>query len=492
MYKIVFVFIFCSIVLFAKESLSINSVEFSDKKSKQTSNYLEKVFSGEIGVSYSTNDTSNRVAYFGTLRYEDLFYNFIKAKLEYRYTNLNIKKELSLRVDTPGLPNTKTVEKSFTTSGFREAYLDFDLGRYVSFSIGRQVIVWGQFEILSPIDMLLPYEYSTGISSISKVQNRLPQNSAILNIFPSSNFKIAGYYFPKIERDEMVQEIFDAGEVYYDINQKKIEQPDKDEEYRIAMRATYFADNFTFGITYYDGWENFFTEYEYLEPSSRNRLHDDLTIVDYPMVSKVIATGIELSVPINKWTWKLEATQTKSTKGFDPVRLNDYDIAVGEEKDFLDWVMKKNDGKNFVPMWKTWLSAGFDYSSKKWQTNFLLLFVDENIIGKENENRMRQSWEIQASYYNESEVQNSWYYLPFVHTARYFDKDKHTALGFGYGIYGDGFKVFTYFKDVIKDDFTYGISLEMLDLPSDMQLSDEYYESSTTQGLFRLFGLYKF
>lgn len=329
MYKIVFAFIFCSIVLFAKESLSISSVEFSDKKSKQTSNYLEKVFSGEIGVSYSTNDTSNRVAYFGTLRYEDLFYNFIKAKLEYRYTNLNIKKELSLRVDTPGLPNTKTVEKSFTTSGFREAYLDFDLGRYVSFSIGRQVIVWGQFEILSPIDMLLPYEYSTGISSISKVQNRLPQNSAILNIFPSSNFKITGYYFPKIERDEMVQEIFDAGEVYYDINQKKIEQPDKDEEYRIAMRATYFADNFTFGITYYDGWENFFTEYEYLEPSSRNRLHDDLTIVDYPMVSKVIATGIELSVPINKWTWKLEATQTKSTKGFDRSQHSEHELEIG-------------------------------------------------------------------------------------------------------------------------------------------------------------------
>ncbi len=481
-----------------QESLTIESVDFTQNKGRQTSTYLEKVISGEIGAIYSTNSNTKKISVAMVLRYEDLFYEFIRLKLEYRYTFLNFEKKLVRRDNAPAnLPSSKTVKETHSSSDLREAYVGLDLGKYADITIGRQVIVWGQFELLSPMDMLLPTDYSARTIGLLKAQNRLPQDSVVLNLYPTSKIKLSTYYFPQIQRDPLVQDFFDQGFVYNsDDDRLEIDQPDKDDEPQKAIKATYYGDSFTFGVLYYDGWEDGYTELEYLELEDRERPDQDLYLAERYMVRKVKATGFELAIPKNRWTWKIEATQQKDTIDFDPMDWNNYDTATGERRDFLSWIVNENGGRHFVPVWSNWMAIGFDYNSEKWQTNFIVVNVGEDIIGKENKRRMKQNFDLTIGddgySYNDAYAEPVKYQLPAIHTARYFDKDKDTALGVGLGVVGDGYKFFTYFKSTIGDSFSYGVSLEALNVETDRKLADDEYDVSVFQQLTRVFGVYKF
>ncbi len=481
-----------------QESLTIDEkVDFGRNKERQTSTYLEKVISGEIGAIYSTNSNTKKTSVAMVLRYEDLFYEFIRLKLEYRYTHLNFEKKLVRRDNAPAnLPSSKTVKETHSSSDLREAYINLDMGKYADISIGRQVIVWGQFELLSPMDMLLPTDYSARTVGLLKAQNRLPQDSVVLNLYPTSKIKLSTYYFPQITRDPLLQELFDRDVIYTNDGRQEIDQPDKDDEPQKAIKATYFGDSFTFGVLYYDGWEDGYTELEYLVLKDRERPDQDLDYDERYIVRKVKATGFELAIPKNRWTWKIEATQQKDTIEFDPMDLNNYDIATGERRDFLHWIVNENGGRNFVPVWRNWMAIGFDYNSKKWQTNFIVLNVGEDIIGSENKRRMKQNFaltnEDEDISYNDVYREPVKYQLPAIHTARYFDKDKNTALGAGLGIVGEGYKFFTYFTSTIGDSFSYGVSLEALDVETDRKLADDEYDVEVFQQLTRVFGVYKF
>ncbi len=476
-----------------QESLTIDEkVDFGRNKERQTSTYLEKVLSGEIGFSWSQNTNTKRVSYFAIVRYEDLFFDFIKAKLEYRHTTTKLQRELTRRTyaDDPTLPQTKTVEKTYRSNALREAYVDINFGRYGSLSVGRQVLVWGQFEGFSPIDMVMPHDYSTGTAGMTKVQNRLPQDAVVLNLFPIENLKISGYYFPHITRDPMIEKFFENAEVHYGEethNTRVLEQPDEDEDYQTALRIMYYGDKWTVGYTRYDGWEGYYSENEHIHPDPFRP--GEYNHIPHPKVERFQSEGWEFAIPSNKWTWKFETMVAKRSLDLDHNRFSDTNTP--EEQDFLDWVLNENASRFYVPVWYRLSVVGFDYSSERWDTNFLMFNINEDIAGDEYEKRYKQSYDINGQNYKDS-LFPVWLYIPFIHTARYFDDEKSSAIGAGFGIYGDSFKAFTYFKDTIDDSFSYGISYEYTQIASDAELEDNNYELTSTGGAGRVFGLYKF
>ena len=478
-----------------QESLAIgDDVDFTQNKSRQTSTYLEKVLSGEIGFSWSQNTNTKRISYFAIVRYEDLFFDFIKAKLEYRHTTTKLQRELTRRTfaDDPTLPQTKTVEKTYTSNALREAYVDINFGRYGSLSVGRQVLVWGQFEGFSPIDMVMPHDYSTGTASMTKVQNRLPQDAVVLNLFPIENLKISGYYFPHITRDPMIEEFYKDGVLYYDdelFSARTLDQPDEDEDYQTALRIMYYGNKWTVGYTRYDGWEMGYSENEHLEPHPTEA--DRMFLMPHPKIERFQSEGWEFAIPSNKWTWKFETMVAKRSLELDDVSFYNISFATGERADFLNWVINENDSKYYVPVWYRTTVIGFDYSSKRWNTNFSMFNINSSFAGSEAHKRYKQSYDINGQDYKDS-LFPEWLYVPLVHTTRYFDDEKSSAIGAGFGIYGESFKAYTYFKDTKDDIFSYGISYEVTQISSDMELEDNNYELASTGGAVRVFGLYKF
>ena len=69
-------------------------------------------------------------------------------------------------------------------------------------SYGRQLIVWGQLEIFSPVDFLLPIDFNPSGLSLSKADNRMPQTTVCI-VLPFDNLELTGYYFPNFEESDL-------------------------------------------------------------------------------------------------------------------------------------------------------------------------------------------------------------------------------------------------------------------------------------------------
>ncbi len=473
------------------ESLSIDDVDYKSSTKQKDSNYLEKAFSGNIGFSYFDGEGNTRNSYFGTIRHEDTFFDFIKTKLEYRASKTIVKQTFEMsEFGGIGLPKTIEIERKYNTSGFREAYVELNLGRYASVSAGKQVVVWGQFDVLSPIDAVLPFEESSGILSMSKAQNRLPINMGILKLYATDKLHIEAYYFPGITRDPMVQKIVDDGIEYYDnnqtnftIKQKDIEVP-KDEAHH-AFRLIYYGDSFTFGVTKFSGYEKYF--------SFNNQATNGTTgniITPHPEVEKVDMTGVELSVPVNRWTWKIDYEQHGANQELEDYgSWYPYATMNTQQRDLNDWVIGQNDGKLYIPIDTQLGAVGFEYKSDNWFTSFALLNISREFKDSEQEQRYEQSKTISEQVWGDYDEVTT---VPMFSTTRYLDEDKEAAIGAAIGVFGGATGYTIYYKNVLAESLTYGISYDHLEYTTDMLAENGQYELKESTGGIRYFANYKF
>jgi hypothetical protein len=63
--------------------------------------------------------------------------------------------------------------------------------------------------------MILPFKRIVSGNSLGKVASRLPQNVAILNIYPFEKLELQAYYFPRITRDPIIDDYIDEGLTNY-------------------------------------------------------------------------------------------------------------------------------------------------------------------------------------------------------------------------------------------------------------------------------------
>ena len=96
----------------------------------------------------------------------------------------------------------------------REAYGSFELYPDVVLSIGRQRPTWGQFEVFSAVNSLLPIEVQSKEFGVSNTNLRRPQDLAQLNLFLFERLELAGYVFYGTTLDPLLEKALLGGEFY--------------------------------------------------------------------------------------------------------------------------------------------------------------------------------------------------------------------------------------------------------------------------------------
>ncbi len=171
------------------------------------------------------------------------------------------------------LPDHVRFSRSEAQVRYREANVKLNFYDYVQLSLGYHTVVWGQIEIFSPVDYVLPLRFASGNLSFSKANNRIAQPAMVLSIFPLPNIELQGYYFPDLILDPTL-EFFYTGieprecnlaeleaegrsERECDEIEERFEHPSKAELPQYAGRVLFYFSWATLGFLYHEGWQQF-------------------------------------------------------------------------------------------------------------------------------------------------------------------------------------------------------------------------------------------
>ena len=351
--------LFCS---FAEEdALLVDDIEIQETSDDldSSSKYFQKIFSGSISMNQFRGNNSDNRNYNITFRYQDKFFNFTKVKFETRMQRIEFATALESRSNTKYL-----ILEPINNFSLRDAYIDFNIADFASIVLGKKVVSWGQLDIFSPVDAVLPTKAIGSIGAASRVANRLSQQLAFLSIHPFESMELQAYYFPQITRDIITDKIMNNFYI-------PIKQPDNSNEYQFAFRALYYGDSATIGLTYYDGWEKYFTNYIEIEANEKRTRR-------YPKVQNIKVLGAEISIPVSKVTFGLEVAISEYNKDLvaNNIYVDDtFDTAVIDKKmKLFDWSIADNNSKLYIPIKQSLVTLGADYYSDNWIINVAGLY----------------------------------------------------------------------------------------------------------------------
>ena len=395
----------------------------------------------------------------------------------------------------------------------RKVFFKLHLGSKNQISLGRQVYSWGQINLFSLIDFALPIKSNTGGFSLSKDKNRMAQDSVLYQLKPIPQVAFQAYYIPKLNSSEFTQYYVNLNPIYDSIpvldtknayegdfvtilkngsNIKSTNIPAK--AFRLLLKPK-FA---TIGLTYFDGLTIFPTDIGRVEPIDivSNEFtgsfynHDrDLAVLP----SKLL--GFEFSKPFSKTNLKFEYTIKESYRKI--FNINDMDPIVYQSSDqdiyhmsvndqaIYQWVMDKNEGKNYIPNYLNSVSLGLDgaYDWGVLNTYVSLLYSSER-----------------KEYADIIEMENHFYKPTFRQTmifsgfnlAKYLRSDKTQLLGFSGGVLSGSVGSSIYYEALIKNSWRLSLALEMMSYYSDVlnlnkKMIDESLEPTFSVGVFRSF-----
>ena len=368
----------------------------------------------------------------------------------------------------------------------REANVKFKFGDSVQLLVGWHTVVWGQLDVLSPVDFILPLRIgSTGLG-ITKADNRNPQLMSVLYIFPQPWIEMQAYIFPNLGIDDaflnnIQTRVSNANNDYRTV--KDLELPSGKDAYRYAGRTLFYLDNLTIGFTYYQGFLQFDPN-ENLELASSTK--NGKTIYELSGESELQllqAYAFEIAVPQGKWVWKLDASYLKSNEDLklDVQTYNNQilgyiakDELFDKRTAYVNWILEKNNGKLEVKDGSLIATAGVDANLDKWLFNLgLLMFINPRTAKeKEGFKLYRKAEEQQGNPFGDGEF----FAAPIINISRYLDKGKRDVLGFSAGFLNTGFGLVLYGSQEYFDSLRVALSFEYLFLFSNGLVNVEGYE----------------
>ena len=167
-----------------------------------------------------------------------------------------------------------TVTLRNQTFEFRQTYVDISPLENVTITAGKQTIVWGQLDVFSPIDFLLPLDFNPMGFSLVKTDNRMPQTTIGLSYYPMPNVELSGFYFPLFEESPLFKNIAQGNDMV------KKTMPSRSKQSSYGIRATWYANKFTTAMTYL-GFNNVFPVFKEKYLSSNPSEDDDDTQSEY-------------------------------------------------------------------------------------------------------------------------------------------------------------------------------------------------------------------
>ena len=381
----IFLFFFFVNVSFAQDFV----IEDEDSpKSWSITDYIKKKFTLEASGSYGAGALTTTLAT-GGLGFEDQwgpFYTKVLAQYYYSKFSLEVEKR-----------ETKVKEEfSYEKDGaeIHEAYGRLKLGEKGQLSIGRQKILWGQLEVISPVDFVLPLNFRTFTNEISRTHFRLPSDAAVATFFPVSRWEVSLYYMPKIKIDPTTKEAVLRG--HHEIKlvphnsvedtegeEKKSSLPSGFSGAQKAVRTVYYGDWATIGLTYYHGpwWINPAQRYTYRE-------NEGVFVPDPGLVS-VQMYGVEFSKSWARWSFKAESAYFSGGVSDD---IDVYQLAErrrdgkkeSEVEALLNWIQEENKNKAYVSLDRLLSGVGVSYNSSSWNFHFSVLYL-ANLISSSDQ-----------------------------------------------------------------------------------------------------------
>ena len=403
-----------------------------------------------------------------------------------------------------------------STAIYREANVKLSPHDSVQLSLGYHTIVWGQVNVFSPVDILLPLRFASGSVGLSKANSRLPQKSAILTIFPIPQIEIQGYYFPDITLDSSLVKYFEGNVVELEQTtaaeqttlQNNVnfgfEYPEKDDAPQYATRILFYLDWATIGLVYFDGWDQIilddnatikqvtYTDDMNTPDDARDDINLDVyRISEEPRMSRTHNYGIETNFDLDGWTLAIDIVQRELPETIDLELLIHNDIITGEtnlddpgitigpssinannaRETLINFALTEKNGSLAYKQEQTLWAVELSSDSEDWFLAYGIFGVETR--DTENKDladldRARDEIESLDSANDELSV------APFVNVSRYLSDNKTDAVGFAFGYLGFGFGLTCYWVQEYYESLQVGVSLEYFGLMSSQEASDAF------------------
>ena len=383
-------------------------------------------------------------------------------------TNTDLELDLELRQSSQNDPNddrprTRTQEEDESDLDVRDAFIQYDLPGDLVFTLGRRRVAWGQFELVSPVNLALPLTPQTAEPVASKINTLVPQDQVALSWFPGERTEVQAYYFFNTNVDWLIEEVVsgDATERTYTGTNLDEPQPadrrDLEDHSAYAARVLFYRDWGTIGLTYHKGRDalalnsdNATLQCNSDDAFDRSVCPNDQAInvrrhTDLPEAENY---GLEISIPSGQWVWKFELLRQETTTDLEGFSIPG--DAAGGARDFLNRVITENGGRLFVPVDRTYIAIGADSDRDKWRFNLSLLALQEDFDNPsliDDEER-------------EFGSDRGTVVFPAINIARYIAGDKQREVGFVGGFLGAYAGVSLYYASHRGDNFRWVAGVE--------------------------------
>ncbi len=394
------------------------------------------------------------------------------------------------------LPETRELEVTASGAEVREAYLQYDPADYLSLSVGYQRPIWGQFDIVSPVNLLLPLEFQSDDPSFEKSSYRMPQPALSATVFPFERLEVSAYWFPSTNIDPLHEEILSeaddntvyvAGSLGQTATQPRPREDASDYD-AYAARAVWYGDSLILGLTYYEGRNTLFTFDELplvpkpaVQTSGTGndiQTYDAYSVIERSVLPSSRAVGFELSVPAGRYTYTAEAFHMMTEADIGALRRESIpqdatDPRSQATRDLYEWIVNENGGRGYVDVDLYMVGAGFDALYDHWRFGASGFFVGTSLSGEASEaDRL-----VQAAYSDDDNVGFSAEFLPNAYLFYDFDEERTETIGFVGGFAGPLLGLTAFYSGTWLDNLRYTASLEYAVALSD-QLLDELNSES--------------
>ncbi len=500
------------------------SYESKDAEENKFGDFIKKSFSGSINhAQLVAGDDNDRAYTSANLRFDNK-YEGVRLVLDGIYEKVDISFEQTLvDQDNATVPVNRTLEYKREKVRPNDAYLAWDVNNYFTVSGGLKRITWGQFEPFSPVNFAFPLNVSATGVTFSKLQSAIPQEFVGLEVFPTSWIALETYFMPSVRVDDLMEDFLnepgdditvtgdDAGATVSSLTTTRSDyfhNKSWDDESQFGARIMFYPDWGSFGFSYFDGYQSSFGEQRFsqigtaLDSGTGNAYtfsqngsgsFDGVLAGDNFFFNKSAMglaeqkmMGFELSVPVDKVTWKFEFARFESEYSLEDYNASDMTFFLngrtpsgfgGDSQaasDFYTFIRDENGGKFYFPYNYNVAALGFDADLDRWLINFTLYMLNEEFDDKFQKAIDNQN----AAYPNLADDNNDFEVFPMLNIARYLDYSKTGMVGVAGGIIGNGMGFALYYNQEFWESFTLGLALVSIEYFSDDVIEDSFNDDT--------------
>lgn len=416
--------------------------------------YWDEHIAVSFGAMTSYSKSIQRTSYFLSARHtEDFLNNTIKTylSLRYRYIKRTYKST-----------NAKYVYPS--PFNLRESYVSYSPISWASISFGNQIVVWGQNQVFSPVDLMtLPGDYSSSGAGFYKAESRLPQLTAKLSWYPTNRTEINAYYFPRFTLSPIFADAYNNAEKD---GYGTIPLPSGSDAASKAIQATWDTNLAIFELNYYDGWSQLPDYLSYENPDSNFAESQwDRTIRKIGWANKKKVYGLGISKPLGNTIIRFELFRDTWTEGVAVIKRSDSNFSVDTEK-LNQYNQLIDDGKNLnhaVPV--NWFSLGIDGDYDRFIINLYVIMIEID--------RRKDVFELQKQLLSRKDTLYERNIFPNAHMGWYLTEDKKDILGSAVGFFNNSVGISTYYTKIWNESLRLGASFELVQLLGEPESDNE-------------------